>query len=201
MLAPRLFAAGALLAALLGPSGATAQSSDPSPAPRDLPPIAGWPQFLHDAAHTGATTAETTITPKNVDRLALAWWAPSGFNGSPSVADGVVYIGAGDGTPDLTLVAPRPDFRTVPTQSHMGTSTMVHRVDGRWHGTIVRSNILSFAQRLFPRDVTLTRHGGPMSELLTGLGASTMLRLDVVRDAQIVLNMPMPLGELDGAPR
>lgn len=98
MLAPRLLAAGALLAALLGPSGATAQSPDPSPIAKDPPPIAGWPQFLHDAAHTGTTDAETAITPKNVKRLALAWWAPSGFNGSPSVADGVVYIGAGDGT-------------------------------------------------------------------------------------------------------
>ena len=110
-------------------------------------------------------------------------------------------IGASDGTPDLALVAPRPDFRTVPSQSHMGTSTMIHRVDGRWHQTVVRTNMLSFAQRLFPRDVTLTRHSGPMSELLDGLGASTLLRFDVVRDAQIVLNMPEPLAALDGVPQ
>jgi hypothetical protein len=103
-------------------------------------------------------------------------------------------IGTSDGTPDLALAAQRREFRTVPSQSHMATNTMVHRVDGRWQGTIVRSNMLSYTQRLFPRDVTLARHGGPMSELLEGLGASTMLRLDVVKDAQIVLNMPSPIS-------
>lgn len=71
---------------------------------------------------------------------------------------------------------------------------MVHQVDGRWHTTTVQTNTLSYAQASFPRGVTLTRHGGPMSDLLNGLGASTMLRLDVVRDAQIVLNMPVPLN-------
>lgn len=40
---------------------------------------------------------------------------------------------------------------------------------------------------------TLTCHGGPMSDLLNGLGVSTVLRLDVVRDAQLVLAMPVPL--------
>ena len=36
----------------------------------------------------------------------------------------------------------------------------------------------------------LVRHGGPLSQLLDGLGASTILRLDVVKDAQLVLNLP-----------
>ncbi|MCW6532592.1 hypothetical protein NED98_20280 [Sphingomonas sp. MMSM20] len=99
-----------------------------------------------------------------------------------------------DGSLDLTLTAPLPGFTDVTSQSHMGSSTMVHQVDGRWHTTTVQSNTLSFAQRLFPRDVTLVRHGGPMSDLLDGLGASTVLRLDVVRDAQLVLNMPVPLN-------
>lgn len=98
-----------------------------------------------------------------------------------------------DGSPDLTLAAPLPTFTDAASQSRMGSSTMVHLVDGRWHTTTVQSNTLSFAQRAFPRDVTLTRHGGPMTDLLDGLGASTMLRLDVVRDAQLVLAMPVPL--------
>lgn len=99
-----------------------------------------------------------------------------------------------DGTPDLTLSAPLPSFRDVISQSRMGTNIMIHQVDGRWHRTVVQSNTLSFAQRLFPRDVNLTRDGGPMSDLLKGLGASRMVRFDVVRDAQLVLNMPTPLG-------
>ena len=102
-------------------------------------------------------------------------------------------IAATDGSPDLTLAAPLPHFTDVPTQSRMGSNTMVHQVDGRWHTTTVQTNTLSCAQSSFPRGFTLTRHGGPMTDLLNGLGASTMLRLDVVRDAQLVLNMPVPL--------
>jgi hypothetical protein len=60
----------------------------------------------------------------------------------------------------------------------------------------VQTNTLTFAQRLLPRDVTLTRHGGPLSQLLDGLGASTILRVDVVKDAQIVLNLPTRSGAL-----
>ncbi len=108
-------------------------------------------------------------------------------------------IAAGDGKPDLTLSAPAPSFKDVPSQSRLGANTMIHRIDGQWHRTIVQSNTLSFAQRLLPRDVILTRAGGPLTELLDGLGASTMLRLDVVRDAQLVLNMPTPMHAFDRA--
>lgn len=110
--------------------------------------------------------------------------------------DGAVRaeILATDGSPDLTLTAPLPGFTDVPTQSRLGSNTMVHQVDGRWHTTTVQTNTLSYAQASFPRDVTLTRHGGPMTDLLNGLGASRLLRFDVVRDAQLVLNMPVPFN-------
>ncbi len=68
-------------------------------------------------------------------------------------------------------------------QSRLGTTTMLNMVDGSWHQTKVQSNTLSFAQRTFPRDVKLTRGSGPMSQLLDGLGASTIFRLDVIKDA------------------
>ena len=61
----------------------------------------------------------------------------------------------------------------------------------------VQTNALSFVQRLLPRNVELVRHGGPLSQLLDGLGASTILRLDVVKDAQLVLNLPTPLKAFD----
>lgn len=110
--------------------------------------------------------------------------------------DGAVRaeILATDGSPDLTLTAPLPRFTDVPTQSRLGSNTMVHQVDGRWHTTTVQTNTLSYAQASFPRDVTLTRHGGPMTDLLNGLAASRLLRFDVVRDAQLVLNMPVPFN-------
>jgi hypothetical protein len=114
-------------------------------------------------------------------------------------ADVTASIASLDGTPDLTLRAPLPVFREVEPQSHLATSTMIHRIDGAWHRTSVQSNLLSFAQRPLPREVRLSRGEGPLSQLLDGLGASTPLRLDVVRDAQLVLNLPTPLKAFDAA--
>ncbi|WP_423382729.1 acetoacetate decarboxylase [Burkholderia sp. LMG 32019] len=101
------------------------------------------------------------------------------------------------GRPDLSLSVPLPALTNVPSQSHMGTATMINRIDGEWHQTSVQTNALSFAQRLLPRNVELVRHGGPLSQLLDGLGASTILRLDVVKGAQLVLNLPTPLKAFD----
>ncbi len=105
-------------------------------------------------------------------------------------------IAATDGSPDLVLRAPATTFREAPSQSRLGANTMIHQVDGRWNQTVVQSNTLSYSQELLPKGVTLTRNGGPMSDLLNGLGARSILRLDVVRDAQLVLNMPTPLSGL-----
>ncbi len=114
-------------------------------------------------------------------------------------ADISATIAGPGGKPDLTLSAPLPALRNVPSQSHMASATMINMIDGEWHQTLVQTNVLSFSQRVFPRDVNLTRHGGPLSQLLDGLGASTVLRMDVVKDAQLVLNMPTRLDAF--APR
>lgn len=98
-----------------------------------------------------------------------------------------------NGKADLVLEAPLPALAIATPQSRLGTTTMVHQVDGRWHQTRVQSNTLSYAQKLLPRGVRLSRNGGPLSQLLDGLGASRILRLDVVKDAQIVLHLPAPL--------
>jgi hypothetical protein len=45
--------------------------------------------------------------------------------------------------------------------------------------------------------VELTKNGGPLSKLLDELGASKILRFDVVKDAQLALNMPIPYKALD----
>jgi hypothetical protein len=112
-------------------------------------------------------------------------------------ADVKARIAATDGTPDLTLSAPLPALRTVASQSRMGTNILINQIDGKWHRTVVQSNTLSFGQRLFPRDAQLVRHGGPMSQLLEGLDASAIVRMDVVKDAQLALNMPTPLTAFD----
>ncbi len=103
------------------------------------------------------------------------------------------------GNTDLSLNAPCPHLRKAKSESHMETKTMIHQVDGAWQQTKVQSNTLEFGQRFMPRKVKLERHGGPLSKLLDELGASTILRLDVVKDAQLVLNLPQPLNVFNHA--
>ncbi|WP_410210191.1 acetoacetate decarboxylase [Aquirhabdus sp.] len=98
---------------------------------------------------------------------------------------------------DLNLKAPCPSLHKAKPESHMETKTMVHQVDGVWQQTTVQSNTLEYGQRLLPRHVTLERHGGPLSQLLDELDVGTILRLDVVKDAQLVLNLPKPSKTLN----
>ena len=94
---------------------------------------------------------------------------------------------------DLSLSTQTPELKHVKSESRMNEATMLHQVDDKWHQTHVQSNTLAFAQKLLPRNVKLVRHGGPVSQLLDELGASKILRLDVVQDAQVVLNLPKVL--------
>ncbi|KKW80582.1 acetoacetate decarboxylase [Acinetobacter sp. AG1] len=102
-----------------------------------------------------------------------------------------------DGKPDLSLTAPIPTIKNVKPQSRIETKTMFNQVDGQWHQTSVQSNTLAFGQKLFPKNVELVRSGGPLSKLIDELGANKVLRLDVVKDAQLALNMPIPMPSLD----
>ena len=118
------------------------------------------------------------------------------------IGEGVrASIATTDGKPDLTLTAPLPALHELPSQSRINTSTMLNLIDGAWHQTKVQNNVLSYGEQTLPKEVELTRHGGPMSQLLDGLGAGKILRLEVVKDGQIALNMPTPLKALDPASR
>lgn len=97
------------------------------------------------------------------------------------------------GSLDISLNTPTPSLQHVKSESRISRATMLHLVDNKWHQTLVQSNVLAFAQKLLPRKVKLIRHGGPLSQLLDELGASKILRLDVIQDAQVVLNLPKPL--------
>lgn len=102
-------------------------------------------------------------------------------------------IAATDCTPDVTLTAPLPALRRIASQSRISTNTSIGLVDGDWRQTSFQTNPTEFAQTPFPRDVKLTRAGGPISQLLDGLGVGMIVRFDVVKDAQMVLYMPRPL--------
>lgn len=103
-------------------------------------------------------------------------------------------ITATDGTPDLKLEVPILALKTIPSQSSIGTNNAINKIDGKWYQVAVQVNPLLAAQSLFPRNVKLSRSEGPLSKLLNELGVSTILRMDILKDAQMVLNMPTLLG-------
>lgn len=105
-------------------------------------------------------------------------------------------IAATNGTPDVTLTAPLPALRRTPSQSRLSTNTSIGLVDGEWRQTQFVTNPIELAQTLFPRDVKLSCANGPISQLLNGLGVGTVVRFDVVKDAQMVLHLPRPLQAL-----
>jgi outer membrane protein assembly factor BamB len=60
-----------------------------------------WPQFRFDDHHTGYNKFESTISPKNAKFLFPKWKSRLGepvYKSSPTVVNGVVYIGSQDGT-------------------------------------------------------------------------------------------------------
>ena len=50
-----------------------------------------------------------------------------------------------------------------------------------------------FCAKAFSKESTICKNEGPLTKLLNELGASKILRLDVIQDAQAVLNLPTPL--------
>ena len=55
-----------------------------------------WPQFRFDAKHNGCNPYEFILSPATVGNLVLDWTSPDrfGYDSSPAVANGVVYIGS-----------------------------------------------------------------------------------------------------------
>ncbi|KAJ5610446.1 hypothetical protein N7510_007165 [Penicillium lagena] len=104
---------------------------------------------------------------------------------------------ATDGTPDLTLEVPLPALKTIPSESSIGTNNAINKIDGKWCQVAVQTNPLLGTQCLLPKNVKLYRNEGPLSKLLNELSVSTILRMDVLKDAQMVLNMPTSLKAFD----
>src|SRR5262249_31173355 len=75
-------------------------------APADAKSFANWTQYLFSAGHSSHNGAATAITPANAAKVSLAWkftpgTTPSGLTGflsSPTVYNGVIYIGARNGS-------------------------------------------------------------------------------------------------------
>ena len=99
------------------------------------------------------------------------------------------------GNIDISLTAPTPKLKTVKNESRQEKKTMLNQVDGTWYSSYVQANNQTFAQKFFPKHVELKRNGGPASQLLDQLGAKKILRMDVIKDAQLALHMPTPIDE------
>lgn len=106
-------------------------------------------------------------------------------------------ITATDGTPDLTLDIPLPALKSFSSQTSIGTNNAINKIDGKWYQVTVETNPLLGAQCLLPQNVKVSQSEGPLSKLLNELGVSTILRMDVLKDAQMILNMPTPLKAFD----
>ncbi len=86
----------------------TSPAADASPAVKwpTVPSLSNWAAFMGGASHSSYNADATAITPSNVSKLQQVWkWSTpaspnTGFNSlwaSPTVVDGVVYVGAMDG--------------------------------------------------------------------------------------------------------
>ena len=99
----------AWIAALASAGVALAGVAPAASAARPAPPpqsSADWSAYLHDTGHTSDNAAATSITPANLGNLQPVWrWVvPAAPNSgsttllaSPTVSDGIAYIGADDG--------------------------------------------------------------------------------------------------------
>lgn len=103
-------------------------------------------------------------------------------------------LSATDGTLDLTLEAPLPALNNITLQSSIVNN---YDIDSEWNQVKVPTNPLLGAQCHFPKNVVLSRGKGPVSSFLGELGISSLLRMDVLKDAQMVLHMPQLLNTSD----
>jgi polyvinyl alcohol dehydrogenase (cytochrome) len=73
-----------------------------APAPAACPPLVDWPTYGYDLERSRFNPDERLIKPSTVGALAVRWFFPTGpgvaaVSASPSVVDGVAYVGAWNG--------------------------------------------------------------------------------------------------------
>ena len=96
-----LLLSGLLTVAVASPAPVAATAPLVPPATAAPPATSGdWPQYQHDATHSGYNAAEKTISTANVHALGVAWTGATDdqLYGSLAVANGVVYIGSNGDT-------------------------------------------------------------------------------------------------------
>ena len=87
-------------AVVLSFSSSPAQNPGSSPAQTVTQDPSDWPMYNHDAAGTRCNPREDKLNPDSVRGLKVKWVFPTAGDvyGTPSVVDGIVYVGDTSGT-------------------------------------------------------------------------------------------------------
>ena len=97
----KLFLAGSCLVIMMAGTlaGVLFQQTHSSVQAHSLDSSGDWPTYLYDQSRTGANLSETTITSGTANQLQVAWkfTTKSVVGASPTIVDGVMYIGSWDG--------------------------------------------------------------------------------------------------------
>src|SRR5258708_12132001 len=97
----KLFLAGSCLVIMMAGTLAAVlfQQTHPSVQAHPLDSSGDWPTYLYDQSRTGANLSETTITSGTASQLQLSWkfTTNSVVGASPTIVNGVMYIGSWDG--------------------------------------------------------------------------------------------------------
>lgn len=91
---------GVTVAVVLPFSSSPAQNPGSNPVQTVTQDPSDWPMYNHDAVGTRCNPAEDKLTRNSVRGLKIKWVFPTAGDvyGTPSVVDGIVYVGDTSGT-------------------------------------------------------------------------------------------------------
>lgn len=96
------------------------------------------------------------------------------------------------GRTDLALSVATPAQTLYRSGERVSTLTSYTSIDGAWHSTLSRTNVLSSGTVRVPRDVTIHVGEGRMADDLRSLRPIRTVQLDVMTEGQLALHMPVP---------
>ena len=96
------------------------------------------------------------------------------------------------GGTDLSMSAATPKQRSYATGTHVSSLTALNKIGGAWHASLSQTNVLSAGRTLFPRNIDLHVGAGRLADDIRSLKPIRPIRLDVLTEAQMALNVPTP---------
>ena len=96
------------------------------------------------------------------------------------------------GGTDLSMSVVTPKQRSYATGTHVSSLTALNKIGGAWHTSLSQTNVLTAGRALFPRNVDLHVGEGRLADDIRSLKPIKTIRLDVLTEAQMALNVPTP---------